>query len=218
MSGGRDAARKERAARLEQGVVALGLALPADAQPKMLRFLDLLAHWNRVYNLTAVRDPLDMVTRHLLDSLSALPYLHGRRVLDLGTGAGLPGIPLALARPDLDFTLLDGNAKKIRFVTQACLEIPVPNAHPVHARAEKYAPAEKFDTLITRAVGSLADLLQQAAHLCAAGGHIVVMKGELPMHEVNAVPGEYRIVATPAVRVPGLDAARHVVIVERPAE
>ncbi len=203
-----------RAAQLRRGLAALDLPLDEAAQRRLLAFLDLLARWNRAYNLTAVRDPLEMVTRHLLDSLSALPHLHGRRVLDVGTGAGLPGIPLALARPDLDFTLLDGNAKKIRFVTQACLEIPVPNAHPVHARVEKYAPAEKFDTLITRAVGSLADSLQQAAHLCAPGGRFVVMKGELPMHEVNAVPDGFRIVATPAVRVPGLDAARHLIIIE----
>lgn len=203
-----------RAALLQRGLDALELPLADATQRRMLAFLDLLARWNHAYNLTAVRDPGEMVTRHLLDSLSALPALHGACVLDIGTGAGLPGIPLALARPDLDFTLLDGNAKKIRFVTQACLEIPVPNAHPVHDRAEKYAAARKFDTLITRAVGSVADFLRQAAHLCAPGGRFVVMKGELPMHEISTLPAGFRIAATTAVRVPGLDATRHLIIIE----
>jgi 16S rRNA (guanine527-N7)-methyltransferase len=204
-----------RAATLKRGLDALNVPLDETAQQHLLRFLDLLAHWNRAYNLTAVRDPTEMVTRHLLDSLSVLPTLHGKRVLDIGTGAGLPGMPLAIARPELDFTLIDGNAKKIRFVTQACLEIPVPNAHPVHGRVEQYAATEKFDTLLSRAVGSLGDLLGQAAHQCARGGRFVVMKGELPMHEISAVPAGFRIVATPSVRVPGLDAARHLVILER---
>lgn len=203
-----------RTVLLRRGLEALALPLDDKTQQQLLRFLDLLAHWNRAYNLTAVRDPQEMVTLHLLDSLTVLPHLHGTRVLDVGTGAGLPGIPLALARPELDVTLLDGNAKKIRFVTQACLELPVRNAHPVHARVEKYAATEKFDTLITRAVGPVADLLKQAAHLCAPGGRFVVMKGELPMHEINALPAGFRVVTATPVRVPGLDAARHLIVLE----
>ena len=124
--------------RLGQGLAALGIALDAQTRAKLLQFLDLLAHWNRAYNLTAVREIEQMLPRHLLDSLSVLPYLHGRRVLDLGTGAGLPGIPLALARPDLDFVLLDSNAKKVRFVKQAIHELGLRRVAAVQSAAERY--------------------------------------------------------------------------------
>ena len=155
---------------LHQGLQAMGLTLPPEIEPRLLEFLRLLEKWNRSYNLTAVRDPEQMVARHLLDSLAVLPYVRGPRVLDIGTGAGLPGLPLALALPETHFTLLDSNAKKTRFVTQAAHALGLANVSVVQARAEKFQPAEKFATLLARAFASIPDMLATTRHLCAPGG------------------------------------------------
>jgi 16S rRNA (guanine527-N7)-methyltransferase len=197
--------------RLRQGLHEMGLELPLAAVEKLLNFLQLLEKWNKIYNLTAVRDPEQMVPRHLLDSLSVLPYLQGPRVLDIGTGAGLPGIPLALARPDLEFTLLDSNAKKTRFATQALHELGLKNVAVVQERVEKFHPAEKFDTLIARAFASIPDMLAASRHLCAPSGRFLVMKGVFPQEELAAVTDGYRA-EVKALTIPGLDAARHMVI------
>jgi len=197
--------------RLQQGLSEMGLDLAAPVRKKLLNFLELLEKWNRAYNLTAVRDPEQMVPRHLLDSLTVLPYLQGPRVLDIGTGAGLPGIPLALARPDLDFTLLDSNAKKTRFATQALHELGLKNVAVVQERVEKFHPETKFDTLIARAFASIPDMLAASRHLCAPRGRFLVMKGVFPQEELAAVTDGYRA-EVKALRIPGLDAARHLVI------
>ncbi len=197
--------------RLQQGLHEMGLQLPPSAVEKLLNFLQLLEKWNQAYNLTAVRDPGQMVPRHLLDSLSVLPYLQGTRVLDIGTGAGLPGIPLALARPDLAFTLLDSNAKKTRFATQALHELGLKNVAVVQERVEKFHPAEKFDTLIARAFASIPDMLAASRHLCAPNGRFLVMKGVFPQEELAAVTDGYRA-EVKARTIPGLDAAGHMVI------
>jgi 16S rRNA (guanine527-N7)-methyltransferase len=203
--------------RLGQGLAALGIALDAQTRAKLLQFLDLLAHWNRAYSLTAVREVEQMLPRHLLDSLSVLPYLEGRRVLDIGTGAGLPGIPLALARPDVDFVLLDSNAKKIRFVKQAIHELGLRHVAAVQSAAERYEPAEPFDTLIARAVAAIPDMLALCSHLCAPGSRVLAMKGVYPEEELAALDRAFSARAVLPLTVPGLDAARHVVILERVA-
>ena len=197
--------------RLQLGLRDLGLDLTVPARVKLLNFLGLLEKWNRTYNLTAVRDPEQMVPRHLLDSLTVLPYLQGPRVLDIGTGAGLPGIPLALARPDLEFTLLDSNAKKTRFATQALHELGLKNVVVVQERVEKFHPEKKFDTLIARAFASIPDMLAASRHLCTPRGRFLVMKGVFPQEELAAVTDGYRA-EVKALHIPGLDAARHVVI------
>lgn len=176
-----------------------------------MRYLRLLAKWNAAYNLTAVRDPEDMIARHLLDSLVVLPYLAGARVLDIGSGAGLPGIPLAVARPELGFTLLDTNSKKTRFLTQAVGELALNNVEVVHSRVENYRPERKFDTLVSRAFAGIADMLALARHLCAPGGRFLAMKGAYPEEELAAVPAEYATEVV-ALEVPGLKAQRHLVI------
>jgi 16S rRNA (guanine527-N7)-methyltransferase len=186
--------------------------LPADAPRRLLEYVRLLARWNRAYNLTAVRDPADMISRHLLDSLVIVPYLTGRRIIDIGTGAGLPGIPLAIARPELAFTLLDANAKKTRFVTQAVGALGLKNVEVVQARAENYRPAQKFDTLVARAFASIADMLAGARHLCAADGRVLAMKGTYPEEEMAAIPAEFVVQEVVALAVPGLAAARHLII------
>ncbi len=197
--------------RLQQGLRDMGLDLPPPAVEKLLSFLQLLDKWNQAYNLTAVRDPEQMVSRHLLDSLSVLPYLQGPSVLDIGSGAGLPGIPLALARPDIEFTLLDSNAKKTRFITQALHELGLKNVAVAQERVEKFHPAEKFDTLIARAFASIPDMLAASRHLCAPHGRILIMKGVFPQEELAAVTDGYRS-EVKALTIPGLDAARHLVI------
>jgi len=175
----------------------------------------LLQKWNRTYNLTAVRDPADMVTRHVLDSLAVLPYLSGSSMIDVGTGAGLPGIPLAIARPLQSWTLLDANAKKTRFLTQAVGELHLNKVRAVNSRAEDYRPAEKFDTLVSRAFASIADMLACAGHLCAPGGRILAMKGTFPEKELADVPAGMAIDVRRLV-VPGLDAERHLVVLGVP--
>jgi 16S rRNA (guanine527-N7)-methyltransferase len=197
--------------RLHHGITELGLVLSPDADSKLLEFLRLLAKWNRTYNLTAVRDPEQMVTRHLLDSLAVLTYLQGPRVLDVGTGAGLPGVPLAVARPDLAFTLLDANAKKTRFVTQAVGELRLKNVEVVQARAENYRPSQKFDTLVSRAFASIADMLECTRHLCAPHARILAMKGVHPVEELAAVAAEYASEVV-MLKIPGLQAERHLAV------
>ncbi len=191
----------------------MGLDLPAPTCARLVAFIRLLEKWNRQYNLTAVRDPEQMIPRHLLDSLSVLPFLKGTRVLDIGTGAGLPGIPLALARPDLHFTLLDSNAKKLTFVRQALHELQIGNVSVVQARAEKFQPPEKFDTLMARAFASLAEIVSVSAHLFAPGARLLALKGVFPTDELAALGGNYHI-DIKALSVPGLNAERHLVILE----
>ena len=196
---------------LQQGLQEMGVDLNAAAARGLINFLALLEKWNRTYNLTAIRDPEQMVPRHLLDSLTVLPYLQGPRVLDIGTGAGLPGIPLALARPELEFTLLDSNAKKTRFATQAAHELGLKNIVIVQERVEKFHPERKFDTLMARAFASIPDMLAASRHLCAPHGRFLVMKGVFPQEELAAVTEGFRA-EVKALHVPGLDAARHLVI------
>ena len=197
---------------LHAGLQALGLELPPAAQEKLIAYIELLAKWNQAYNLTAVRDPGQMIARHLLDSLAILPFVRGPRVLDIGSGAGLPGIPLALARPDLQFVLLDSNAKKTRFLVQAVAELGLKNVEVVQDRVEKYQPAAKFDTLIARAFAGIADMLSVSASLCAPGGRWLAMKGVYPQQELAAIPSVYQAECR-RLQVPGLDAERHVVII-----
>lgn len=199
--------------RLLSGLEELGVALPESDRQRFIAYVRLLAKWNKTYNLTAVRDPEEMITRHVLDSLTLLPYLHGKRLLDIGCGAGLPGIPLAIARPDLSFTLIDANAKKIRFIIQTIGELDLKNVDAVQARVENYRPAPKFDTLMSRAFASIADMLTHTRHLCAPDGRFLAMKGLHPREELSALPAGYAVREIVALQVPGLDAARHVVVI-----
>ena len=194
---------------LAGGLTALGLPLDAGQRERLIAFLLLLARWNRAYNLTAVRDPAEMVPRHLLDSLTLGPYLFGPTVLDLGTGAGLPGIPLAIAQPSRRFVLLDSHGKKVRFVRQVVLELGLENAAAVQARMESYRPGEKFATIVSRAVTSLADLSRVAGPLLARPGRLLVMKGRYPAEEIAALAN--REALTHRLRVPFLDGERHLI-------
>ena len=177
--------------------------------------LDLLERWNRKVNLTAIRDRDEMVTVHLLDSLAARPLLHGTTVLDIGTGAGFPGLPLAIVEPDRQFVLLDSNNKKIQFVQHAAAELGLDNVEAVKARAEDYAPGYRFDTVIARAVAAMPRLLELAGHHVGEGGVFVALKGRYPAEELRQIPAgwDYTI---EELSVPGLDAgSRHAVLLRR---
>jgi 16S rRNA (guanine527-N7)-methyltransferase len=181
----------------------------------LTRYLAELYKWNQAYNLTAVRDPQEMVPRHIFDSLTASSWLQGTQILDVGTGAGLPGIPLALARPELRFTLLDTNGKKVRFVSHVAGVLGLSNALPVQARVEKYTADPLFDTIISRAFSSLADFIRGSGQLLAAGGSLLAMKGRLPEEEMANVPLGWSIAKIESVDVPCLEAERHLIQIKR---
>jgi len=203
---------------LNQGLHALQLNLSQSIQTQLLNYLDLLAKWNRVYNLTAVRDVTQMVPKHVFDSLAVLPYVCGSKILDVGTGAGLPGLLLAIARPDWQCILLDSNAKKIRFVTQAIIELEIKNALAVHTRVEAFEhivdneTAEKFSTVISRAYTNLPNFFQQTKRLVATGGCLLAMKGVYPETEIAQMAQLPVLTETFCLQVPQLPAQRHLVV------
>jgi 16S rRNA (guanine527-N7)-methyltransferase len=203
--------------RLAPGLKTLGVTLPAGAEAALLAYVDLLVRWNQAYNLTAVRDPAEMLSKHLLDSLAILPFVAGPSVADVGTGAGLPGIPLALARPDLRFTLIDSNGKKTRFVTQAMAELKLGNVTVVQARTEAWRPAAPFPQVVSRAFASLGDFAKLAGGLAEPGGRLLAMKGTDPEDEKAALPAGFRVLAVHPLKVPGLDAERCLVELEKQA-
>ena len=191
--------------------------LPVGAVVKLARLLAELERWNRRINLTAIRDPEAMVSGHVLDSLAIRGLLGGRRILDIGTGAGFPGLPLAIAEPGLSFELLDSNARKIGFVRHIIGELGLDNATPVNARAEDYAPAERFDTVIARALASVPKILKLAGHLVKEGGVLLALKGKDPAAELVSTMelSGWNYVVT-KVTVPGLEShARHVVCLHK---
>lgn len=203
------------AQRLVHGAAGLGVVLTEPDVARLLQLLDEVARWNRTYNLTAIRDRDAMLTRHLLDSLSVQPDLRGNRLADLGTGAGFPGLPLALVNPDKHFTLIDSNGKKVRFVRHAARELGLLNVEVLHSRVELASLSRPFDSVLARAFASLPDLLRAAAPLCAPDGRILAMKGKWPQGEIDALPPPWRSEASHAVTVPGLAESRCVIILER---
>ena len=204
--------------RIAEGVQAMGLPGSTAQVERFAAFLRLLEKWNRVHNLTAVREGEQMVVLHLLDSLSVLPHLaQARTVLDVGSGGGLPGIPIALARPDLDVTLLDASRKKTAFLEQARAELSLANVQVVCERVEQWKPARTFDVVVSRAFAELGDFVLQAQHLVAPGGRMLAMKGVYPFEEIAKVPATHRVAQVTELRVPHLEAKRHLVFVEKAA-
>jgi 16S rRNA (guanine527-N7)-methyltransferase len=200
--------------QLRRGLKALELELTSQQCDELIDFIDLLTKWNRVYNLTAIRDRQLSVSAHLLDCLAVAPYLTGRRVLDVGSGAGLPGIPLAIARPEWDFVLLDSNQKKAAFLRQAVAELQVKNANVTCERVETWRPVQRFDTIICRALTSLTDFVNLSKHLLAPGGTFAAMKGAHPDEEIAQLSAEYRVKQVLPLAIPELNAERHLVLIE----
>lgn len=199
---------------LASGLKELGLNLDAPTQQRLLDYVALLQKWNRIYNLTAVRDPQKMLIQHLLDSLAVMPHLSGRRIIDVGTGAGLPGIPLALANPALEITLLDSNHKKTTFLRQACLELGLTTTKVVCERVEAWRPEEKYEVVISRAFSDLAEFAGLALHLCNDNGVILAMKGVYPHEELTRLPATVALQQVVRIKVPGLEAERHLVFLQ----
>jgi 16S rRNA (guanine527-N7)-methyltransferase len=200
---------------LAEGLHALGLANDAATTERLVAYLDLLEKWNRVYNLTAIRERTQMLTHHLLDSLAVVPHIRGPHVLDVGTGGGLPGIPLAIARPDLDVTLVDSNHKKTAFLNQAVAELRLPNVRVAAERVEAWEGGQRFETIVSRAFADLAEFVTLTERLLAPGGRLVAMKGVHPFEEIGRLPPAFVAREVVKLDVPGLDAERHLVLVER---
>ena len=196
---------------LAAGARDIGIALDSSGAEALLKLVDELELGNAQFNLTAIRDRLGMLRKHVLDSLTLQPYLRGSRVADIGTGAGFPGLPLAIVNPQRRFTLVEATGKKARFVQQTVLRLGVDNVRVEHARAENYRPFELFDTVVARALSSLADFAAYAGHLCAPDGRLLAMKGKRPDEEISALPKSFRVLAVHRLKVPGLDDERHLV-------
>lgn len=197
------------------GLAALGIEVTPAQRARMGAHLELVAKWNRVHNLTAVRETGQMVALHLLDSLTLAPHLRGARtLLDVGSGAGFPGIPIAIARPDLAVTVLDSSRKKCAFLEQAKAELGLDNVQVAYERVEQWQPEGRFDAVASRAFAELADFVSQARHLVTPGGRMLAMKGVHPFEEIARVPASHRVVEVVELAVPSLDARRHLVLLE----
>lgn len=198
---------------LDSGLAALGLESTSLA-PRLLDYLALLVRWNATYNLTAIRDPVEMVPKHLLDSLAIAPFVGGT-LADIGSGAGLPGIPLAMALPDLAVTVVESNGKKARFLREAQRHLRLDNLSVAESRAESFQPATPFDCLVSRAFGSLAEFVRVGSHLLAGDGCLLAMKGQQPTDEIAALPTDWKLASTHVIDVPGLIGQRHLLTIRR---
>jgi 16S rRNA (guanine527-N7)-methyltransferase len=205
-------------ASLAESMGTLGLDLSHEVRLRLLEHLALVRKWNRVHNLTAIRDPEMMLIGHVLDSLAVVPYIAGPRITDIGSGAGFPGIPLALARPDWHVTLVESNHKKAAFLQQVRIDLRLKNVEVVNSRAEEFQVTDGFDTVISRAFASLADFAGLAGHLgIRPGSRLVAMKGVYPHEELLQLPARFAVEKILPITVPGLTAERHLVIIKAPA-
>ncbi|MCU7553607.1 16S rRNA (guanine(527)-N(7))-methyltransferase RsmG [Alteromonas sp. ASW11-19] len=206
----------ELRALLDDGIEKLGLSGITDNQrSQLIEYVLLINKWNKAYNLTSVREPKDMVVRHLLDSLAVKPFISGSQVIDVGTGPGLPGIPLAIVLPDVQFTLLDSLGKRVRFMTQSLYALGVTNATPLQTRVEKHQPDTPYDGVISRAFASLKDMLHWCAHLVDSQGEFLALKGQFPQSEIDEVSDHFQITKVHNLTVPGLEGERHLVTITK---
>ncbi len=207
----------QHAEELSRGAQQLGVNLSEGQHAQLLAYLALLIKWNKAYNLTAVRNPDEMVSRHLLDSLSVVPFIEGPRWLDVGSGGGMPGIPLAILFPEMKITVLDSNGKKTRFLTQVKLELKLDNLEVIHSRAESYQPAVPFTGIVSRAFSSLEDFTGWTRHMGDTDTRWLAMKGLHPADELVALPADFYLDSAQALTVPGCQGQRHLLILRRTA-
>ncbi|EEF1804616.1 16S rRNA (guanine(527)-N(7))-methyltransferase RsmG [Salmonella enterica] len=191
-----------------------GISLTDHQKTQLVAYVDMLNKWNKAYNLTSVRDPAEMVVRHILDSIVVAPYLQGQRFIDVGTGPGLPGIPLAIVLPDAHFTLLDSLGKRVRFLRQVQHELKLENITPVQSRVEAYPSEPPFDGVISRAFASLNDMVSWCHHLPGEKGRFYALKGQLPEDEIASLPDDFSVESVEKLRVPQLEGERHLVIIK----
>lgn len=194
---------------------AAGISLSDQQKEQLVAYVGLLDKWNKAYNLTSVRDPQQMLVRHILDSIVVAPHLKGERFIDVGTGPGLPGIPLAIVLPQAHFTLLDSLGKRVRFLRQVQHELGLPNITPVQSRVETFPSEPPFDGVISRAFASLQDMVNWCHHLPSAQGQFYALKGVRPDDEIASLPAGFRLISVEALQVPELDGERHLVIIGR---
>ena len=200
---------------LVSGITSLNLNLTDDQVDQLLDFIKLIEKWNKAYNLTAIRDREEMARLHILDSLAIIPHIEGNRIIDIGTGAGLPGIPLAICLPEIDFTLLDSNAKKTRFVQQVVLELKLKNVAVLHSRVENYHPEQAYAAVLTRAFAGLPDIVKLTAHLLGKNGVLLAMKGQNMDAELAQITAKKSVIS---ISVPGTDVERCLVRIEMPEQ
>jgi len=198
-------------ARFMAALEQMGVSGDEASLSQLEKFVNILNKWNKVYNLTAIRDPAQMVTLHLLDSLAIQPYLEGVDVLDVGSGAGIPGIPLAVFNPEKNFTLLDSNSKKTRFIAQAAIELGLKNVKVVTSRVENFLPEKTFDTVVTRAFASIDKILLLTGKLYSENGTVLLMKGVVPEQELARLPENFNLKQVVRLAVPGLIGERHII-------
>ncbi|EAQ6107367.1 TPA: 16S rRNA (guanine(527)-N(7))-methyltransferase RsmG [Salmonella enterica] len=191
-----------------------GISLTDHQKTQLVAYVDMLHKWNKAYNLTSVRDPAEMVVRHILDSIVVAPYLQGQRFIDVGTGPGLPGIPLAIVLPDAHFTLLDSLGKRVRFLRQVQHELKLENITPVQSRVEAYPSEPPFDGVISRAFASLNDMVSWCHQLPGEKGRFYALKGQLPEDEIASLPDDFSVESVEKLRVPQLEGERHLVIIK----
>ncbi|MEG1624721.1 MAG: 16S rRNA (guanine(527)-N(7))-methyltransferase RsmG [Pseudomonas sp.] len=207
----------QHAEELSTGARQLGVELSETHHAQLLAYLALLIKWNKAYNLTAVRNPDEMVSRHLLDSLSVMPFIHSPRWLDVGSGGGMPGIPLAILHPDKQVTVLDSNGKKTRFLTQVKLELKLDNLTVIHSRVEEFQPAMPFTGIVSRAFSSMENFTNWTRHLGDTQTQWLAMKGLHPADELVALPADFRVDSEQALTIPGCQGQRHLLILRRTA-
>ena len=203
---------------LASGLEALCLRLSEEQQTKLVEFVLLIDKWNKAYNLTSVRDPKQMMIKHILDSLAIVPYLPtqaSQRIIDVGTGPGLPGMPLAIACPEMSFTLLDSLGKRVRFMTQCVHTLKLKNVTPVQSRVEEHLPGEPYDIVLSRAFASLKDMLHWCHHLVDSQGQFLALKGQFPQDELKEVSDHYHVIKTERLSVPNLMGERHLVWIKK---
>jgi 16S rRNA (guanine527-N7)-methyltransferase len=200
---------------LASGIASLNLKVNDQQVDQLLNFIKLIEKWNKAYNLTAIRDREEMARLHILDSLAIVPHIEGKRIIDIGTGAGLPGIPLAICLPEVGFTLLDSNAKKTRFVQQVVLELKLKNVEVLHSRVENYHPEQRYDAVLTRAFASLPDIVKLTAHLLSKEGVLLAMKGQSLDAELAEITAKKSVIS---VSVPGTDVERCLVRIQSPEQ
>lgn len=197
--------------KLEQASEQLSLPVSSDQIKKLMDFLQMLFKWNKAYNLTSIRDPEAMLYVHIIDSIAVGPLLHKHNYIDVGTGPGLPGIPLAIMHPEKSFVLLDSLGKRIRFIKQVAYELSLTNIEPVQSRVEDFQPEQPFDGVLSRAFASINDMLHWCRHLTDKEGEFLALKGQYPESEIQQIPSEFNMISSDKIDVPGLDAERHLI-------
>ncbi len=210
-----EAQKTQLRAELTEGIKQLALTVSEQQQDLLIAYLEQLVKWNQVYNLSGIKDPARMLVIHILDSLSVLPYLPAGQVLDVGTGAGLPGIPLAICKPECDVSLLDSNGKKTRFLFQVCAELAINNTKVIQARIENYKQKKKVDIVVSRAYSSLAQFIAQTRHLLGERSKLLAMKGIFPEQELNDLPDDFKLQESHELKIPGESGTRHLLELTR---